>query len=69
MKSNDIQCCVRELRERLNLTQKQMAERIGILEQSYQKYELGERFPKPGVIAKICKEFNVDIQDILKLVK
>jgi len=44
-----------------NLTQKQMAEKIGIKTQSYQAYEAGLTLPTTENLLKICLILNVSL--------
>lgn len=61
----DINNKIRKLRFDLNLTQQEFADRIGISRPSLSNYEKGIRMPSMSVTQKICKEFNVNINDII----
>lgn len=50
---------IRTLRERRNLTQKELAELSGLSESSLRSYELGARYPKIDSITKIAKALGV----------
>lgn len=50
---------LKERREKLNLTQKQVAQRAGISERGYQNYELGIRIPNVYVAFKIAKALEI----------
>lgn len=47
------------LRKSLNLTQQQIADKIGIKRNSYANYEVGRNKPIDAIIHSICREFNV----------
>lgn len=49
-------------REELNLTQKQVAERIGIAQQAYQRYENTDRLPNVKVGIKISKALETTVE-------
>lgn len=49
-------------REELNLTQKQVAERIGIAESAYQRYENTSRLPNVKVGIKISKALETTVE-------
>lgn len=49
-------------REALNLTQKQVAERIGIKEQQYQFYEYGKMLPNVKLGIVIAKALETTIE-------
>lgn len=50
---------LKERREALGLTQKQVAEKAGISERGYQNYELGIRMPGILVGLKIAKVLEI----------
>ena len=51
---------LKKLREREKLSQKALAEKIGVSERTVQFYETGSRYPKtPEVINRLCSVFNV----------
>ena len=49
----------KELRTYLGLTQQEFAERIGIKQSTYSKYEIGRNAPIDSVFTLICREFGV----------
>lgn len=49
----------KELRTYLGLTQQEFAERIGIKQNTYSKYETGRNAPIDSVFTLICREFGV----------
>lgn len=50
---------LKELRKKLNLTQKEVAAKAHITESAYRAYELGDRNPKPGILDRIAKVLGV----------
>lgn len=50
---------LRELRLAKGLTQKQLAEHLGITQKAYCFYELGEREPSVSTIIKLCDFFDI----------
>jgi len=58
---------IKELRNEFNLTQKDMAEIIGVTKQSVSNYETGHREPSLETFVKICEHFNVSADYILNL--
>ena len=50
---------LRELRKQKNLTQKQLADLIGVQNSVISFYELGDRMPSPEVIAKLARALHV----------
>ena len=59
---------LRELRCEHNLTQKQIAESLGISIRAYSHYEMGDREPSIEVIKLLCKLFNVSSDYLLGLI-
>jgi len=56
---------LRELRKLKKVTQKQVAESIGLSERAYQHYELDEREPTLGNINKLADFFGVTTDYLL----
>ena len=53
---------IKEGRERLNLFQSDVAERVGISQPYYSKIENGERNVDLVLAMKLCKELKLDLQ-------
>lgn len=53
-----------ELRENANLTQEDMAERLGISRSFYGHIETGTRNPSYGLARKIANIFGVNVDDV-----
>ena len=51
----------------LNLTQSQMANKIGIKTQSYQAYESGLSLPSLENLLKICVLFNLSLDELFEI--
>ena len=56
---------IREFRKDINLTQKQMAERLNISERAYQYYESGQREPNLDTLFDISNIFDISIDCLL----
>ncbi len=56
---------IRELRKKANLTQKQLADKLGISEQSVAHYESNRRSPDPYMLRKIASLFDTSIDFLL----
>ena len=50
-----------ECRNKLQLTQAQAAELIGVTQPAYQRYEAGTRTPSIHVVKEMAKAFNVSV--------
>lgn len=57
---------IRQLREKHDLTQEQMAEKIGMTKNGYAKMERGETQLKIERLEQIANIFNVDVRELLK---
>lgn len=55
---------LKERREELGLTQKQVAERCGIKEQAYQQYEYGKYLPNVLLAIKIADALEIDLKEL-----
>lgn len=51
---------LKTLRKTLDMTQQELADRIGIKRNSYANYEIGRNTPIDAIIISICREFNVN---------
>lgn len=56
---------LKEFREKREITQKEMAETIGIKQQQYQRYENGENMMPVNYLIEICKNYKVSADYIL----
>lgn len=55
---------IKTIRTQKNMTQKELAEKIGIAVNSVSRYETGERIPTYKMIEKIAQALNVSIEDL-----
>lgn len=60
---------LRELRKLNNMTQKQLAERIGVRNSIISFYEVGERTPSPEILIKLSRVFHVSTDYLLGIEK
>lgn len=58
---------IRSLRENENLTQEQIANRLGIHQTVYSRYETGRADIKPHLLIKLCNAYRVSADYILDL--
>ncbi len=58
---------IRDLRENKKMTQRQIAEMLGICQQVYSKYELGVRSLPIEHLMKLCKYYNASADWVLGL--
>ena len=50
---------IKEIRDKIGMSQAGFAERIGVAQTSVAGYELGTRSPRKSVVMAICREFSV----------
>lgn len=62
---NNFAVNLKHFRQTARVTQKQMAERLGMTENAYQNYEYGKREPKLDVLIQIAEILEVSIDDLL----
>lgn len=60
---------LKELRIQSGMTQKQLAEKIGITKSVISFYELRERTPSPEILVKLAAEFKVSSDYLLGIEK
>ena len=58
---------LRELRNKLNLTQKEVAEKLGIKRERYTQYEMGKRVPRGEMLIQIANFYNVTTDFLLEV--
>lgn len=58
--SNNVGDRIKILRNQLELTQQEFADRLGVKRGTIANYELGRNEPIDAVVTLICHEFNVD---------
>ena len=56
---------LRTLREKNNLTQEQMAQKVNVTRQAVSRWETGETQPNPDMLKILSKEFDVSINTLL----
>lgn len=56
---------IRSKRKAMRLTQKQIAEKIGIVQNYFSKVEKGTYLPSVRMLVKLCEVFNCKSSDIL----
>ena len=58
---------IKEIRESLNMTQSELADKLGLSVHTVSKYEQGQRNPKIEMLQKIATALNVPVQELLEL--
>lgn len=56
---------LRELRERLGLTQTELASRVGLTQTGYSVIENGKRYGSVKTLQAICRELGVPVGEVL----
>ena len=56
---------IKEIRTKNNLTQKDLAKKLGVTYQAVSKWENGKNVPDISILKEMSKMFNVDIDEIL----
>jgi len=64
MKNEDIPALIRELRQRLELTQEQFAQKVGVTYSTVNHWENGKRVPLPFLVKRLVElKEELDSQD------
>ncbi len=58
---------IRELRENINISQKELGELVGVSRQTINYIELGKTSPKVTVALRIAKVFNIPVEEVFEL--
>jgi len=56
---------LKKLRKSRNLSQEDLAEKVGVSRQSVSKWETGDAYPEMNNILELCKIFNCKINDLV----
>ncbi len=61
----EVQEILKKLREKNNLTQEEMANRVNVTRQAVSRWENGETQPNPEMLKVLSREFDVSINTLL----
>lgn len=56
---------IAELRKELGLTQRELADRIGVTDKAVSKWERGRGFPDVAILESLAKELNVSVTELI----
>ena len=56
---------IKQIRQENNLTQKELADKLGVTFQAVSKWENGKNVPDIAILKQISEDFNIDISEIL----
>jgi len=56
---------LQKLRKKLNMSQEQLAESLGVTRQSVSKWESGASYPEMDKLVALCKIFNCELDDLV----
>ncbi len=56
---------IKECRSKNNLTQSQLAEKLGITDRAVSKWENGRAMPDSAIMLDLCKELGITVNDLL----
>lgn len=66
MNTDKIGKVIKNIRIKNNLTQSEFADRYGVTYQAVSKWENGKNIPDISLLKQICKDFNINIDDLLE---
>ena len=66
MNQDKISSFIKQIRKDNNLTQKQLADRLGVTYQAVSKWENGINLPDISILKQISDEFNISIDELLE---
>ena len=56
---------LKKIRKDNNLSQEELADKLGVSRQAVSKWESGAAYPEMDKVLQICKMFNLNIDDLL----
>ena len=60
---------LKKIRKDNNLSQEQLAEKLGVSRQSVSKWESGLSYPEMDKVLQICQLFNLNINELINFLK
>ncbi|MBE6148578.1 MAG: helix-turn-helix domain-containing protein [Firmicutes bacterium] len=57
---------IKKIRKENNLSQEQLAEKLGVSRQSVSKWESGQAYPEMDKVLQICELFNLNMDELMK---
>ena len=54
-----------ELRKEKNMTQQELADKVGVTDRAISNWENGRRLPDYSILIKLCEELNISINELL----
>ena len=58
---------LKKIRKDNNLSQEQLAEKLGVSRQSVSKWESGLAYPEMDKVLQICQLFNLNVDELLNI--
>ena len=65
MNQDRISETIKKIRKENNITQKELADKLGVTYQAVSKWENGKNIPDIEIMKEICTEYNIDINELL----
>ena len=65
MNQQDIGMLIAAKRREQNLTQKQLAEKIGVSDKTVSKWETGKTMPDYSVVELLCETLNISVSELI----
>ena len=56
----------KQMRKKANLTQQELAEKLGVGRSAVARWEIGAAIPRPKLLGKLSRIFNCTIDDLLQ---
>lgn len=56
---------ISQLRKENNMTQAQLAQRLGVTDKAVSRWETGKGYPELTVLVSVCEAFNVSVNELL----
>ena len=63
--NNNLSENLKKIRKDNNLSQEQLAEKLGVSRQAISKWESGAAYPEMEKIIQLCDKFDMNIDDLL----
>ena len=63
--NNNLSENLKKIRKDNNLSQEQLAEKLGVSRQAISKWESGTAYPEMEKIIQLCDKFDMNIDDLL----
>ncbi|MBR1861902.1 MAG: helix-turn-helix transcriptional regulator [Lachnospiraceae bacterium] len=65
MKQAEVGLFIQSLRKEKNMTQRELADKLGVSDKAVSKWETGKSMPDTALFEPLCREFGISVNELL----